>query len=112
MVLENITKNQPAFCEELFGPVFSLFKVHDDFETIELANATCYGLSASIFSQDIDRAKLNARKLEVGNVFINDIVASDPAVPGGGVKDSGYGRECYRDGLHESINRKGVVVGK
>lgn len=77
-----------------------------------MANDTIYGLSASIFSRDIQRAKNKAMKLEVGNVFINDSVASDPAIPGGGVKDSGYGRECYKDGLHETINRKAVIIAK
>jgi succinate-semialdehyde dehydrogenase / glutarate-semialdehyde dehydrogenase len=80
-------------------------------EAVDLANATCYGLSASVFSRDYERAKIKALKLEVGNVFINEIVASDPAIPGGGVKDSGYGRECFSDGLHETLNRKAIVVG-
>jgi len=111
LVIENITKEQPAYCEELFGPVFSLFRFHDDLEATELANATSYGLSASIFTQDLEKAHQKALKLECGMVFINEIVASDPAIPGGGVKDSGYGRECYSDGLHETINRKAIVVG-
>lgn len=112
MVIENITKEQPAFCEELFGPVFSLFRFHDSLEAIELANATPYGLSASIFTNDMNRAMNKARQIEVGNFFINEIVASDPAIPGGGVKDSGYGRECYKDGIHETINRKAIIFGK
>lgn len=95
----------------MFGPVFSLFKFHDDLEAVELANATSYGLSASIFTKDLDRAHLKAMKLECGSVFINEIVVSDPAIPGGGVKDSGYGRECYSDGFHETINRKSIVIG-
>lgn len=111
MVIENITKEQPAFSEELFGPVFSLFRFHDDLEAVELANATSYGLSGSIFSQDLDRAHKRALMLECGNVFINEIVASDAAIPGGGVKDSGYGRECFSDGLHETLNRKAIIVG-
>ena len=59
----------------------------------------------------MERANRKAKKIEVGSVFINDIVASDPAIPGGGVKDSGYGRECFKDGLHESINRKSIIIG-
>lgn len=112
MVIENITKEQPAYSEELFGPIFSLFKFSDDLEAIEIANATSYGLSGSIFTQDMDRAKQKAMQLDVGNVFINEIVASDPAIPCGGTKDSGYGRECYKDGLHETLNRKAIVFGK
>ncbi len=50
--------------------------------------------------------------IEAGNIFVNDIVASDPAIPGGGVKDSGYGKECYKDGLYETINRKAIIIGK
>lgn len=112
MVLDNITKDQPAYKEELFGPVFSLFKFKDDFEAVTLANDSRYGLSASIFTKDLAKAKRKAIKLEVGNVFINEAVSSDPAIPGGGVKDSGFGRECYKDGLFEVVNRKAVLVGK
>lgn len=112
LILENITKDQPAYCEELFGPVFSLFKFNDPLEMVELANATSYGLSASIFTEDMARAKREALLLDVGTVFINEMVASDPAIPGGGIKDSGYGRECYKDGVHETINRKAIVYGK
>ena len=78
---------------------------------MDLANATSYGLSACIFSENIERARMLALKIESGNVFINDITNSDPAIPSGGVKDSGYGRECYRDGILEVINRKGIVIG-
>lgn len=95
MVIENITKDQPAFYEELFGPVFSLYRFRDSIEAIELANATSYGLSASIFTRDLEKGQRKARQLECGSVFINEIVVSDPAIPGGGVKDSGFGRECY-----------------
>lgn len=112
LILENVTKEQPAYCEELFGPVFSLFKFNDPIEMVDLANATDYGLSASIFTEDMARAKHEALQLDVGTVFINDFVASDPAIPGGGIKDSGYGRECYKDGVHETINRKAIVYGK
>ena len=70
-------------------------------------------LSASIFSRDIEKAKQTALRIEAGNVFINDFVVSDPMIPGGAAgKDSGYGRECYKDGIHETINRKAIVVGK
>lgn len=112
LILENITRDQPAFHEELFGPVFSLFRFSDDMEAIELANATEYGLSGSIFTKDMERAKRKALKLECGNVFINEIVASDPAIPCGGVKESGYGRECFKDGLHETLNRKAIIFGE
>ena len=112
MVLENIKKDMPAYKEELFGPVFSLFKFKDDFEAVNIANDSRYGLSASIFTKNMAKAKRKAIKLECGNVFINDAVASDPTIPGGGVKDSGFGRECYKDGLFEIINRKAILIGK
>ena len=92
--------------------MFSLFKFKEELEAVDLVNDTIYGLSASIFSRDLERAQNKAMKLEVGNVFINDIVATDPSIPGGGVKDSGYGRECYKDGLHETINRKSIIIAK
>jgi succinate-semialdehyde dehydrogenase / glutarate-semialdehyde dehydrogenase len=75
-----------------------------------LANDIDYGLSGSVISSNLERAKSLAMKLEVGNVFINDAVGSDPAIPSGGVKDSGFGRECYRDGILEVINRKTICV--
>ncbi|CDW82260.1 succinate-semialdehyde dehdyrogenase [Stylonychia lemnae] len=112
LVLENITKDQPAYCEELFGPVFSLFKIKSDHDAIDLANDSIYGLSASVFTQNIQRGRQAASFLEVGNVFINEAVSSDAAIPGGGVKESGFGRECYKDGLFETVNRKAVIVGK
>ena len=112
MVLENITKDQPAYHEELFGPVFSLFRFYEDIEAVDIANGIQYGLSASVFSKDIQRAKKKAMKIDVGNVFINDIVVTDPSIPGGPTKDSGYGRECYKDGMHETVNRKAITIAK
>lgn len=112
IVLENITKEQPAFSEELFAPVFSLFTFDTIEEAINIANSVSYGLSASIFSSNVNKAKEVALKIDVGNIFINEIVGSDPSVPNGGVKDSGYGRELFKDGLFEIINRKTIVVAK
>ncbi len=112
MVIENITRNQPAYSEELFGPVFSLFKFKRGLEAVELANESIYGLSASIFTNDRKRAERKAAMLEVGAVFINEAVSSDPAIPNGGIKDSGYGRECYKDGFMETCNRKALVFAK
>jgi succinate-semialdehyde dehydrogenase/glutarate-semialdehyde dehydrogenase len=112
MVLDNLTKDQPAYCEELFGPVFSVFKFKDSLEAVDLANSSVYGLNASIFSSDIKQAEQLARMLDVGSVFINDMVSTDPALPSGGVKDSGYGRELYKDGIIESANRKTIVIAK
>jgi succinate-semialdehyde dehydrogenase/glutarate-semialdehyde dehydrogenase len=112
LILENISKGQPAYNEETFAPVFSLFTFKDEMEAIRLANDCSYGLSGTVISNNIERAKSVALKLEVGNVYINESVASDPAIPSGGIKDSGYGRECYKDGLLEIINRKAICVTK
>jgi len=68
-------------------------------------------LNASVFTKNLEKAYRKAAKLEVGSVFINEAVATDPSIPGGGVKDSGYGRECYKDGLYETFNRKTIIVG-
>ena len=111
MVLDNIPKKSPAYCEELFGPVFSLFKFKDGFEAVSIANDSVYGLSAAIFTTDRKRAERKAKMLDVGQVFINDSVASDPGIPSGGIKDSGYGRECFKDGLLEVSNRKSIIYG-
>ncbi len=110
MILENISKDSPSYQEELFAPVFVLFSFKDDLDAAHLANDNKYGLSGSIISTNLQRAKSLALKLEIGNVFINDAVGSDPVIPSGGVKDSGFGRECYKDGILEVINRKAICV--
>ena len=92
--------------------MFSLFKFTNDLDAIELANNSQYGLDAVIISKDIEKAKRRAEMLEVGMVFINEIVATDPAIPGGGIKDSGFGRELYKEGLFETANRKSIIIGK
>jgi succinate-semialdehyde dehydrogenase/glutarate-semialdehyde dehydrogenase len=111
LIIDNITSDQPAFYDEIFAPVFALFSFKTDQEAINLANSSSYGLSSCIFSENIERVRKIAMKIEAGNVFINEITNSDPSIPNGGVKDSGYGRECYKDGLLEIINRKGIVIG-
>jgi succinate-semialdehyde dehydrogenase/glutarate-semialdehyde dehydrogenase len=111
MIIDHVTSDQPAFYEELFAPVFSLFPFKTDAEALDLANSSSYGLSGCIFSENIERARNMALKLGVGNVFINDVMSTDPSLPSGGVKDSGYGRECYKDGLFEIMNRKTIVIG-
>ena len=111
MIIENIAKDSPAYCEELFGPVFSLFRFKGASEAVEIANDSVYGLSAAVFTSNRARAEKKAMKLEVGQVFINEAVGSDPGIPSGGIKDSGYGRECYKDGLLETANRKSIIYG-
>ena len=110
-VLENVVTGMPAYHEELFGPVAVLFRVKSDKEAIRIANDTVFGLGAGIFTADIEKGKLLAEKgLEAGCVFVNDFVKSDPRLPFGGVKESGYGRELSVVGIREFVNVKTIVV--
>lgn len=110
IILTNISKNNPAYNQEFFGPVALVFKVADENEAIKIANDSNFGLGAGIFTKDTIKAKELARKLNAGNVFINDFVKSDPALPFGGVKESGYGRELAEFGIHEFVNMKTIAV--
>ncbi len=110
-VLENVVSGMPAYLEELFGPVAVLFRVSSEEEAIRIANDTVFGLGAGIFTSDIKKGKMLAEKgLEAGCVFINDFVKSDPRLPFGGIKESGYGRELSMIGIHEFVNAKTVLV--
>lgn len=110
-MLENVTKGMPAYDEELFGPVASMIKVKDEQEAIKVANDSIYGLGASIYSQDLERAeKIAAEQLEAGCCFVNEFVKSDPRLPFGGIKQSGYGRELGLYGIREFVNTKTVYV--
>ena len=107
-VLTDIPKGTPAYDDELFGPVASLFRVRDADEAITLANATRFGLGAAAWTRDKGEAAFFAHELQAGSVFINGLVASDPRFPFGGVKASGYGRELADVGLREFTNIKTV----
>lgn len=109
-MLEGITEASPAFSQEFFGPVFNMFKVETEADAIALANGSEYGLGAAVFSKDIERAEQVARQLDAGMLYINDFVQSQHDVPSGGCKNSGYGRECFKDGFHDLSNRKSIVV--
>lgn len=110
-ILENVTKGMPAYNEELFGPVASIIKVQDEAEAIKVANDSIYGLGASIYSSDVEKAeKIAAEQLEAGCCFVNDFVKSDPRLPFGGIKQSGYGRELGLYGIREFVNTKTVYV--
>jgi succinate-semialdehyde dehydrogenase/glutarate-semialdehyde dehydrogenase len=110
-VLTDVRPGMPAFDEEVFGPVVTLIPVADDAEAISLANQSAYGLGAAVFTQDVERAKRLAHQLECGVCFINDFVKSDPRLPFGGIKRSGYGREMSAIGIREFVNVKTVCVG-
>lgn len=109
-ILTNITRNNPAYFEEFFGPVAQIHIVSDDDALVELANDSPYGLGGSTFSNDVARAKSLASRIETGMVWINAMTGSGPELPFGGVKRSGYGREQGEIGLKEFVNQKLVVV--
>jgi succinate-semialdehyde dehydrogenase/glutarate-semialdehyde dehydrogenase len=109
-VLVNVPLDSPASCEEIFGPAAMLFRVKDIDEAIALANATSFGLGAAAWTSDLDEQKRFAEELEAGSVFINGMVASDPRLPFGGIKNSGYGRELSEFGIREFVNIKTVWI--
>ncbi len=109
-VLTNVPKNSPAYAEEFFGPVASLFRVKNIDEAIHIANDTRFGLGASAWSNDLEEQERFINDLEAGMVFINQMVASDPRVPFGGVKRSGVGRELSTYGIREFANVKTVWI--
>ncbi|WP_440008582.1 NAD-dependent succinate-semialdehyde dehydrogenase [Halomicrococcus sp. SG-WS-1] len=105
-VLTDVPDDAPAANEEVFGPAAAVFEVEDEESAIERANDIRFGLGASIWTQDRERGSRIAGEIEAGLVFVNELVKSDPRVPFGGVKDSGYGRELSRHGIREFVNRK------
>jgi succinate-semialdehyde dehydrogenase/glutarate-semialdehyde dehydrogenase len=111
-VLVDVDTDSPVYCEEVFGPVAMLFRVTDIDEAIQVANATPFGLGAAAWTNNKDEEAQFIEDLEAGCVFINGMVASDPRLPFGGVKHSGYGRELAEFGIREFVNIKTVWIGK
>ena len=110
-VLTDVRKGMPAYDEELFGPVGAIVPVKDEEEAVQVANETSFGLGAAVFTKDVARGeRIAAEKLEAGCCFVNDFVRSDPRLPFGGIKDSGYGRELSHYGIREFVNIKTVVI--
>jgi len=110
-ILSYVKKGMPAYDEELFGPVASLIKVKDEDEAIEIANDSIFGLGAAIFTNDVKKGeKIAKEKIEAGSCFVNAFVKSDPRLPFGGIKESGYGRELSSFGIREFVNIKTVFV--
>ena len=107
-VLAAVQNGMPAFDEETFGPVAAVIRAQDEADAIRLANDSSFGLGASIWTQNRERAERLAREIEAGAVFVNEMVKSDPRLPFGGVKRSGYGRELSEYGIREFVNIKSV----
>ncbi len=109
-ILTNLRKGMPAYDDEIFGPIASLIKVKDENEAIKIANDSFFGLGASLWTSNIAKAKELACKIESGSVFINGMVKSDPRLPFGGIKNSGYGRELSHYGIKEFMNIKTIWI--
>lgn len=110
-ILKNVKPGMPAFDEELFGPVAALIKAKDEDDAIELANKGIFGLGAAVFTNDLKRGERIAKeKFNAGCCFVNDFVKSDPRLPFGGIKESGYGRELSPFGIKEFVNIKTVYI--
>ena len=110
-LLTNVKPGMSAFDDELFGPVAVIISAEDENHAIELANKTNYGLGAAIFTRNLDKGeKIAINELEAGSCFVNDFVRSDPRLPFGGIKESGYGRELSEYGILEFVNIKSVVI--
>lgn len=110
-VLVDVSPGMPAYGEELFGPVAAVIRVRDEEAAIKVANDTSFGLGAAIFTRDNERGERIARdRLEAGSCFVNTLVKSDPRLPFGGIKESGYGRELSDLGIREFVNAKTVWV--
>lgn len=109
-VLGDVQPGMPAYDEELFGPVAAIIPAADEEEAIRIANDTNFGLGAAVFTRDLDRGERIARELDAGSTFVNSLVASDPRLPFGGIKESGYGRELASYGIKEFVNIKTVYL--
>jgi len=109
-ILADITEDNPMFSEEFFGPVALFFRVRDEAAAVALANNSPYGLGGSVFTQDVERGRRVARRIDTGMVFVNSAALSLPDLPFGGVKNSGYGRELSAAGIQEFVNKKLIRV--
>lgn len=111
-VLTEVAKGMPAYAEELFGPVAAIIPVRDERAALRVANDSVFGLGAAVFTRDLARGeRIAASDIQAGSCFVNSFVRSDPRLPFGGIKESGYGRELGRAGIREFVNLKTVYLG-
>ncbi|MGH8497182.1 MAG: NAD-dependent succinate-semialdehyde dehydrogenase [Gammaproteobacteria bacterium] len=109
-ILDGVKPDMRAFTEELFGPVATVIRAHDEQDAVNIANESAFGLGGSVWTRDAERGERFARRLECGAAFVNGLVKSDPRLPFGGVKHSGYGRELSHHGIREFVNAKSVWI--
>lgn len=109
-ILDNVQPGQPAYHEELFGPVAIVIRARDEADALRIANDSDFGLGASVWTRDNARGEALARHVQAGCCFVNGMVKSDPRLPFGGIKHSGYGRELSRHGIHEFLNIKTIWI--
>lgn len=109
-ILDHVKPGMPAYDEEMFGPVAAVIRVADEAEAIRIANDTDFGLGGSVWTQDDARGEAVARQLDCGCAFVNGLVKSDPRLPFGGIRSSGYGRELSKHGMHEFLNAKTIWI--
>ena len=109
-ILADVRPGMPAYDDELFGPVAAIIRANNEQDAVRIANDSVFGLGAAVFTRDVKRGERIARELEAGSTFVNALVASDPRLPFGGIKQSGYGRELGSYGIREFVNVKTVYI--
>jgi succinate-semialdehyde dehydrogenase/glutarate-semialdehyde dehydrogenase len=110
-ILAEVSKGMPVYSQETFGPVVSIITVHSEEEAIQVANDSDFGLGGCIWTRDLKRGEAIARKVATGAMFVNGMTKSDPRLPFGGIKKSGYGRELASYGIKEFVNIKTIWIG-
>jgi succinate-semialdehyde dehydrogenase/glutarate-semialdehyde dehydrogenase len=110
-ILDRVRPGIRAYKEELFGPVASVIRAANEADAVRIANDTDFGLGGAVWTRDTGRGEAIARQLQCGSAFVNGLVKSDPRLPFGGIKRSGFGRELSHHGMHEFVNAKTIWVG-
>ena len=109
-LLDQVNSGMPAFDDEIFGPVLSIIRAKDNDDALSIANNSVFGLSAAVFTKDLQKGEAFAKNISAGTVYVNGLVSSDPRLPFGGIKSSGFGRELSAEGIREFTNVKTIVI--